>query len=188
MLRKLFPSTRADLLNLFFNHPDDRFYMREVARLLNYDVSGIKRELDNLEKSGLLSSEKKGNLRYFFANKNSPLYSDFRNIIFKTTGIQGRLKAVFSTFTGVRLAFIYGSVARGREQRLSDVNLLVVGRIDLERLNESVRQLEQDLKREINYLVFDEADYRQKKQARDPFLRNILREPKMILVGREDEL
>jgi hypothetical protein len=79
-------------------------------------------------------------------------------------------------------------VARGREQRLSDVNLLVVGRIDLERLNESVRQLEQDLKREINYLVFDEADYRQKKQARDPFLRNILREPKMILVGREDEL
>src|SRR4030067_2160294 len=117
LLRKLFPSARADLLNLFFNPPDDRFYMREVARLLNYDASGIKRELDNLEKSGLLSSEKKGNLRYFCANKNSPLYADFRNIIFKTTGIQGRLTGDFATFSGVRLAFLCGSPARGREPR-----------------------------------------------------------------------
>jgi DNA-binding MarR family transcriptional regulator len=65
MLTRLFSSqTRVGLLRLFYTHPQDRFYTRQIARELHRDISGIKRELDNLEKAGLLISDKVGNLRY----------------------------------------------------------------------------------------------------------------------------
>lgn len=189
MLINLFSSqTRVDLLNLFFNHPDERFYMREIARLIKYDISGVKRELDNLEKLGLLQSERAGNLRYFWVNKNSPLFAEFKNIIFKTTGIQGALKRALSKFRGIRVAFIYGSYAQGTERKLSDINLLIVGKVNLPHLNATILGLEEQLKREINYLVFDEAEFRRRKRQRDPFLKGLLRGRKVMLVGREDDL
>ena len=51
MLKSLFSSSiRADVLSLLLNSPDEQFYIREVATLLRKNPSGIKRELDNLEK------------------------------------------------------------------------------------------------------------------------------------------
>ena len=60
MLTKLFSSTRAELLGLFFNNTDERFYLREIARHIGKDATGIKRELDKLVKLGLLAKEKRG--------------------------------------------------------------------------------------------------------------------------------
>ena len=64
---------RADVLTLLYNSPDDKFYVREIAKLLQKNPSGIKRELDNLEGLGVLRSERVANLKYFKANKKSPL-------------------------------------------------------------------------------------------------------------------
>ena len=71
MLEKLFTSgIRADIMSLLFNNPEEKFYMREIARLTNKNASGIKRELDKLEKMDLVTSEREGNLKYFKANRS----------------------------------------------------------------------------------------------------------------------
>jgi predicted transcriptional regulator len=57
LLTKLFSSTRAELLSLFFNNPDSKFYLREIARHIGKDAAGIKRELDTLVKIGILGRE-----------------------------------------------------------------------------------------------------------------------------------
>ena len=72
MLTKLFSSTRAELLGLFFNNPDDKFYLREIARHIGKDAAGIKRELDKLVKIGLLAKEKRGVQKYYFAEQELP--------------------------------------------------------------------------------------------------------------------
>lgn len=188
VLTKLFSSTRAELLGLFFNNPDDRFYLREIARHIGKDAAGIKRELDNLVKLGLLAREKRGVQKYYFANKNSPVFSEMKGLVFKTTGVQGAMKASLSRLKGVKAAFIYGSYAKGAEKEDSNINLMVVGQANITELNDMVMGLEEKLKRDIDYLVFDEQEYRKRKETKDPFVREILKGKKIFLVGKEDEL
>ncbi len=188
MLTKLFSSTRAELLGLFFNNPDDRFYLREIARHIGKDAAGIKRELDNLVKLGLLAREKRGVQKYYFANKSSPVFSEMKGLVFKTTGVQGAMKASLSRLKGVKAAFIYGSYAKGAEKEDSNINLMVVGQANITELNDMVMGLEEKLKRDIDYLVFDEQEYRKRKETKDPFVREILKGKKIFLVGKEDEL
>jgi len=188
VLTKLFSSTRAGLLGLFFNNPDDKFYLREIARHIGKDAAGIKRELDNLVEMGLLSKENRGVQKYYFVNKNSPIFSEMKGLIFKTTGVQGAMKASLSRLKGVHAAFIYGSYAKGTEKEDSNINLMVIGQANITELNDMVMGLEEKLKREIDYLVFDEQEYRKRKESRDPFIRDLLKGKKIFLVGREDEL
>ena len=188
MLTKLFSSTRAELLGLFFNNPDDRFYLREIARHIGKDAAGIKRELDNLGKIGLLAKEKRGVQKYYFANKNSPIFAEMKGLIFKTTGAQGAMKASLSRLKGVKTAFIYGSYARGSEKEDSNINLMVVGPANITELNDMVMGLEEKLKRDIDYLVFDEQEYLKRKDSKDPFIREVLKGKRIFLVGREDDL
>jgi predicted nucleotidyltransferase/predicted transcriptional regulator with HTH domain len=188
VLTKLFSSTRAELLGLFFNNPDDRFYLREIARHIGKDAAGIKRELDNLVKLGLLAREKRGVQKYYYVNKNSPVFSEMKGLIFKTTGAQGAMKASLSRLKGVKAAFIYGSYAKGAEKEDSNINLMVIGQANITELNDMVMGLEEKLKRDIDYLVFDEQEYRKRKDSKDPFIRELLKGKKIFLVGREDEL
>jgi len=188
LLTKLFSSTRAELLSLFFNNPDSKFYLREIARHISKDAAGIKRELDTLVKIGLLAREQRGVQKYYYADKNSPVFSEMKGLIFKTTGIQGSIKATLSRLKGVQLAFIYGSYAKGSEKEDSNINIMVIGQVNITELNDMVMTLEEKLKREIDYLVFDEQEYRKRKDAKDPFIREIVKGKKIFLVGREDGL
>ncbi len=188
LLTKLFSSTRAELLSLFFNNPDSKFYLREIARHISKDAAGIKRELDTLVKIGLLAREQRGVQKYYYADKNSPVFSEMKGLIFKTTGIQGSIKATLSRLKGVQLAFIYGSYARGSEKEDSNINIMVIGQVNITELNDMVMTLEEKLKREIDYLVFDEQEYRKRKDAKDHFIREIVKGKKIFLVGREDGL
>lgn len=187
MLEKLFSSTRAELLSLFFNNPGSRFYLREIARHIGKDPAGIKRELDTLVKIGLISWEKRGVQKYYFADKRSPVFSEMKGLIFKTAGIQGSIKAALSKLKGVQAAFIYGSYAKGAEKQSSNINLMVVGQVNITDLNDMVMGVEEKLKREIDYLVFDEHEYRKRRDAKDPFIRDIVKGKRIFLVGKEDE-
>lgn len=189
MLNRLFSSrTRVDLLTLFYNNPERRFYLRQIARELQRDVSGIKRELDNLEKIGLLTSEKEGNLRYYMANKAFPLFPEMKAIIFKTVGVSGSLRDALQKIGGLKAAFIYGSYARGVEGILSAIDLIIIGSVDLTQLNQVIVGLEEYLNREILYLVYDEEEFQRRRAEEDPFLTEVLKGKKVMLVGREDEL
>ena len=110
MLTRLFSShTRVALLRLFFTRPEDRFYTRQIARELRRDISGIKRELDNLEKAGLLLSDKVGNLRYYTVNKMAAIYSEVKSIVAKTVGVQAAIYEVLAPLSGLRQAWLYSA-------------------------------------------------------------------------------
>jgi predicted nucleotidyltransferase len=144
--------------------------------------------LDTLVKIGLLGVEKRGVQKYYFADKNSPIFSEMKGLIFKTTGIQGSIKAALSRLKGVQAAFIYGSYAKGSEKEDSNINLMVVGQVNITELNDVVMGLEEKMKREIDYLAFDEQEYRKRKDAKDPFIREIVKGKKIFLLGKEDDI
>lgn len=180
MLKSLFSSSvRADVLSLLLNSPDEMFYVREAAKLLRKNPSGVKRELDNLEKAGIVVSEKIANLRYFQANKESPLFSELKNLITKSLGLPGALKAKLRS-SGAAAAFIYGPYAEGED--VKTVDLFVIGGEPL-----IPRQLG-GTGRKFGYRVkctrMDEEEYRMKKKKRDGALRKVLSGKRIILIGR----
>lgn len=85
-------------------------------------------------------------------------------------------------------AFIFGSVAAGDEDLFSDVDLMVVGTVDLMALAEVIANLEEELGREINYLVMTRTELAQRLAEEEPFIGNVLAGPKVMLIGDEDAL
>jgi len=180
MLKSLFSSSiRADLLSLLLNSPDEQFYIREVAKLLRKNPSGIKRELDKLEQMGIVTSEKIVNLKYFQANKESPLYSELKNLITKSLGLPGALKAVLRA-SGAKAAFLYGPYAEGNDE--SSVDMFVIGA--LPSLSRELKNLEKRFDQKIDCTIIDEEEYRLKKKKGDANLKRILSGKRITLVGR----
>ncbi|MEJ2182181.1 MAG: winged helix-turn-helix domain-containing protein [Nitrospirota bacterium] len=180
MLKKLFSSSiRADVLSLLLSSPDEMFYVREIAKLLRKNPSGIKRELDNLERMGIVTSEHVANLRYFQANKESPLFRELRSLITKSLGLPGALKAVLRA-SGVKAAFIYGPYAEGEDA--DTVDLMVVGAQD--DLVKEFRSIERKFNVKITWIEMEEEEFKRRRKRRDAQLRKILSGKRISLVGR----
>jgi len=180
--------TRKALFRLYFTNPESEYYLRELERLLDIPVSMIRKELTRLEEDGIFISAKKGNLTYFYLNKSYPLFTELRSIVFKTVGIKGLLKEVLEKIEDVEDAFVYGSFAKNEENATSDIDLFIIGKINEDKLVTEIGKLEKILKREINYSLYTRDEFKKKKRTKDSFILDVLEEPKVFLVGNENDL
>lgn len=179
---------RAALLRLFLTNPDQSFYMQEIGRILGKKPGIFQRTLNNMEKEGILVSEYKANARYFKANKEYPLYKEFKSIVFKTVGVIGSIEDVLKKIGNINFVFIYGSYAKAKENYLSDIDLVIIGNTDEDKLIKEFDKLEEQLKREINYKLYTLSDFKKEFKQKEPFLLEILRDKKIMIIGGEGEL
>ena len=179
-LTSLFSSAiRAEVLALLLNNPDEKFYMREIATLVRKNPSGVKRELDNLEKMGILTSKKVANLKYFQAEKKSPLFAELKNLIAKSLGIHGALKALLKT-SNVKIAFIFGPYAESEDA--DTVSLLIAGVNTLPM--ESIREIEEKFGKKVHITVIDENEFKSRKESGEAELEKLLSGNKIMLMGK----
>lgn len=180
-LKMLFSSAiRADVLALLLNNPDEKFYVREIANLIRKNPSGVKRELDNLEKMGILFSHRVANLKYFQANKMSPLFSELKNLIDKSLGLPGALKTIVR-LAGAKAAFLYGPYADGED--VGSVDLFIIG-ASSNNIGAGLKELEEKFSKKINYTVIDESEYKNRKEKGDVDLEKLLSGKRITLIGR----
>lgn len=168
------------ILGLFYSNPDKEYYFREIAKILDKKPGIFQRDLNNLEAREVLRSYFRGKQRYFELNKDYPLYKELKNIIFKTTGAEGKLKDLVNKFSGIEKALLFGSFVKGETDELSDIDLLVVGSPNMEEFSQKIRDLEKKLDREINYIVLSPSEYEGKLNKKDPFLIGVFKK-KIIL-------
>ena len=187
-IEKIFGSRiRAKILSWLYMHHNESFFVRQLAVILKEDPTNISRELSNLEKTGILSSIRQGNLKYFQVNKNCSFNNELRGFILKTVGVIGELKSSLEKLLNIKYAFVYGSYARGEETADSDVDLIIVGDIDLDRLDLQISNLEKKFGRTINYVTYDYKEFLNKKKKRDGFIMDVLRDKKIMIIGSEHE-
>jgi len=179
---------RAELLKLFLTNPDRAFYMQEIGRVLGKKPGIFQRTLNNMVLEGILESEYKANARYFKVNKNYPLYKELKSIVFKTVGVSGSLKDVLEKIGNVELAFIYGSFAKAKENYISDIDLVIIGKPDEDKLIKELDKLEEKLQREINYKLYTLEEFKKEVEEKEPFILEVLRDNKIMLMGDEGEL
>jgi len=174
---------RRKLLTYSFTHPDENYYVRELSNLINEDPGNLSRELKRLEDEGLYTSMTKGRIKFFSLNKRYPLFKELKKIIFKTEGVQGRLKELVQRYGGITLAFLYGSYAKNGERKTSDIDLVVVGKFPRNPFTRDVRQLELKLNREINFTLYDENEFSKERKKEGGFLNLVLKDKIIVLKG-----
>lgn len=179
---------RAELLRLFFTNPEQSFYIQEIGRILGKKPGVFQRTLNNIEKEGILVSEYKANARYFKTNKAYPLYKELKSIVFKTVGVTGSLKEALKKVGNINFSFIYGSYAKAKENYLSDIDFIVIGSPNEDALIKGLDKLEEALNREINYKLYSLKEFKSEIKEKEPFLLEILRDKKIMIIGEENEL
>jgi predicted nucleotidyltransferase len=98
------------------------------------------------------------------------------------------LHAILEKFDDIDRAFIYGSFAKGEEREDSDIDLLIIEKVDEDKLIEEIGKLERKLQREINYAIYGKEDFNKKKKEGNPFIMDILKEKKIFLIEGENGL
>lgn len=189
MLSTLITSkSRIEIITWFVSHPGERFHYLQLDKLLATSRSSLQKELKRLEVGGLLCSRKEGNIRFYWVNQDYPLYPELKSIVFKTVGLADFLRDSLFAIGTVEVALVYGSVAKNVEDMSSDVDLLVVGDIELDALHEAIDTAEHSISREINPTVFTRSEWAGRVRIGQAFAADILAHPKIFLIGDEDEL
>jgi len=186
----LFGSTRQAVLGFFFDHPHERFYQNQVVRSLALGSGAVQRELARLVAGGVLARTVEGRQAYYQANQNGSVYPELHGLVRKTMGAAGVLRAALRPLAGrIRVAFIFGSMARRHERAESDIDLMIVGdAISLSDISPRLRPAQQALRREVNPAVYRTAEFAQKWSAGHHFLTQVLEGEKVFLIGGEHEL
>lgn len=176
---------RQKILRLLFANGEKEFYLSEIARIAGTSAGNVQRELEKLKKEGVVTSKKKGNLRYYILDKKNPAFIDIENIIKKTIGIDAELSEVLGRMKGIDFAFIFGSYAKDKLKNESDIDLVVIGDPDEEDLVRKIKKIERSISREINYHLYTISEFR-KKLKKSSFLQNITKK-NLFLAGDKNE-
>jgi DNA-binding transcriptional ArsR family regulator len=151
----LFPEYRRRVLGLLLLRPEEALHGREIARRTGLPAGTITRELGKLAEVGLLKREKRGNQQVYSADTSGPIFTELASILRKTSGLADVLvQALAPVATQLRVAFVFGSVAQGRETSGSDIDVMLIGDISFRQAVELLHPTQTVLGREVNPKLF----------------------------------
>jgi len=188
MIDALLPKVKRDILAVLMIRPGEAFYQREIVRATGGGKGAVERELRALTKAGIVLREKRGNLTYYRANQDCPIYPELHGLMLKTAGLADIVRRALAGVDGIHLAFIFGSMAKGNADAKSDADVLVVSDASFADISGALLPAQERLGREITPTVYSPDEFRQRVREKHHFLTRVLREPKIMLIGTPDDV
>ncbi|MCL4374895.1 hypothetical protein M1523_03455 [Patescibacteria group bacterium] len=189
MLAHIIPSkTRRKVLQLFYQHPQEMYYLRKVVREVDEEVNAVKRELDILESAKLLLRERRLNKVFYSLNKSYFYYDEFIRMFAKSSLLASAIYKNVSRLGKIKYAVLSTKYAKNISIKEDEIYLLLVGTVVIPELTQIVKEAEAQFGREINYTVMTEEELVFRKRNNDPFIWRFLKSPKIMLIGAEEEL
>ncbi len=174
---------RRQILRTFFARPGVVHHVRELAREIRRSPTIVSEELDRLERTGILTSNRIGRARRYRVDEDSPIASEIRSLVQKTIGIEARVREAIADLPGIEEAFLYGSYARGEERATSDIDLFVIGSVDQEQLSERLTDVERDLGRDVNVVTYEHRELERLMNDGNLFAAGVLEGSRIPLIG-----
>lgn len=185
----LFSKSRRAVLSLLYGHADESYYLRQIVRETGLGLGPVQREIKQLADAGLVERDNKGHQVYYKANQKSPVFQELKSLITKTAGVTEILRNALAPIKkSIKVALVYGSVARGEENQRSDIDLLVVGDVTFSKIIKTLRSAHDILGREVNPTVYSEIEFRTKINEQHYFLNNVLSGKTVFVIGDKNEL
>jgi DNA-binding transcriptional ArsR family regulator len=189
MLEKFLVSqVRVKILRTMLTRPSEQFHIRGLVREVGTEINAVRRELTNLESAGLLFSRKSGNRVYYTLNTHSTVYPEFLALIAKEYGLGFSIISGLKNLGDVKYAVLSKSFAGNRRKSSSlDVDLFVVGKVNINALEDLVKKEQELRSHEINYAVMGEDEFNYAKRKNDQFVIRVLLQSRIMLIGDEEE-
>jgi predicted nucleotidyltransferase len=184
----LLTKTQQKVLGLLYSRPEKSFYTKEILRLTGMGVATIKRELDRMKAAGILSMFKIGNQHHYQANPSCPIYNELLGIVKKTFGVADVLSQALSPLADeIDWAFVFGSVASGKETSDSDIDLMIIGTVGFTDAVGALYSIQATLGREINPKIYRKDEWTQMLDNKDAFTKEVMLKPRMDVMGEGNE-
>ncbi len=178
--------SRVKLLTVLLTSPYEMYHVREFVRRTEDEINAVRRELQFLEKKGILVKEQRANRLYYSLNRAYPFYFDLLALAVKTIGLGAQMLQNRAKLGKIKFAMFSGKFVRRTNRNPDDVDLIVVGTIVLPELAVLVRNEEARLGQEINYTAMSEEEFKFRKKRNDPFISSILSDSRTMLIGDEE--
>ena len=186
---QLLGSSRAAILATLLLRPDETVHGRELARLTGISPGTLHRELQALTEMGLLTRREVGRQVFYAADQSFPLFEDLAAIMRKTAGVADVLRAALMPLQDrIRCAFVYGSMASGETSAASDIDIMLLCDADFGAVVRALAPTQATLRREVNPVVMGVAEFNRKRREKSGFIANVLRSPKLWLIGEKNDL
>jgi hypothetical protein len=156
--------------------------------MIDEEINAVRRELRNLEGAGVLVSEKRGNRVYYKVNPKCPIYYELLGLVNKESGLGGIILENREKLGSVTYALLTTAYVENHHPSQYDVDMLIVGDVNMKGVSSVIKEAETKLKREIRYTVMNDEEFEFRKKKRDSFVTNILFKQKIMLVGNENKL
>ncbi len=185
----LLGKTRSAVLREMFLNPDQRLSFNELVRRTKTGDGAVAREVKLLLDAGLLIEQREGNQRFLAARKDSPVFPELKAFLGKTSGIPAVVREALAALEDkIEVAFIFGSVAQGRERADSDLDLFVIGTAGYSVVTEHLYPIEQRLGRRVQILYFDPSFPEDRGSLQKSSMQAILTSQKVFVLGDESRL
>lgn len=186
----LFSKVQQRVLALIFGHPERSFYTSEIVRSVDSGTGAVERELSRLRRSGLVSVERIGNQKHYRANHQSPIFEELQSLVLKTVALTEPLRRSLEPYSDkIKVAFVYGSVAKGADTAQSDIDLMVIGdELNYAELYTALQNAENILRRKVSPIFLSTKDWRRKASRNGSFIRKLSALPKLFVFGSAEDI
>ncbi len=185
----MFSPYRRQALAVLFLRPDEKFHVRQLERMTGVSAGSLHRELKAMAESGLLLREKIGNQVFYQANTDCSIYEELAAIFRKTVGLTSLLQDALSGLGDkIQIAFVFGSMASGRQTAGSDLDICVLGGVSMLEVVRALSPVQDTLQREVNPVVMTPKKFSDLSRKNDRFVTRVLSEPVLFVKANRDEL
>lgn len=171
------------MLGALLLHPDRQYGSNELIAIGGPGYGAGRRILEQFERSAIVVKTARGNQRLYSVNSEHPIYPDLRSICFKTFGMSEVIAKELASFKNrIKLAFVFGSTVEGTERPDSDIDLMVVGNVDVFELGAAIERIQEFLGREVDLNLHTPEEWRALES--DHVIRAILKGKKIMVIDQ----
>ena len=159
-----------------------------MRRLTGLGSASLQREINRLVAAGLANSTLKGNQRQISANRQSPLFKELSNLTRKVMGAAALLTEALLPFEQkIKVALLYGSVAKQSDTAESDIDIMIVGSdLTLSEVLDQLLPVEEMLGRKVNPTCYTVDEFKKRLSDTDSFVNKVLSQSIIQLLGNMD--
>ena len=128
-----------------------------------------------------------GNQKHYQANASAPIFEELRSLVLKTSGLVDVLREALAPLAGqIDLAFVYGSVAKGKDTAKSDIDLMVISeKVAYADLFAVLEPATNRLRRTVNPTLYSRMELDRRILNDNAFIKCVLAQPKLWVIGED---
>ncbi len=183
----LISKVRVRVIKLFLTNPDDQFYVRQISRKVNSEINAVRRELGRLHRIGFLKKSARGNRLFYSIKPDFVFLDELLGMVVKETGLGRSILEKKEQLGKIKFAMFAKPFVKGRVPKPSEIDLLIVGKVSTSLLTKLVEEEQQRRGHEVNYTVLTSEEFDFRKRRKDPFIIDVLSQPRIVLLGNEEK-